>query len=260
MTLVGFLGLGEAGSLIAADLAAAGVTVRGWDPLVPESPGVETTAGPAEVAQDADIVVSVNSAHDALDAARSVLDTLGPGQLYADFNTAAPGRKKEVAAAVDPTGAAFADVALLQSVPGRGLRTPAMASGAGAARFAEHFGAWGMPVEVGTDEPGYAASRKLARSVFLKGLAAAAGEALATGEALGCEAWLREDLSRWLADADVDAFDHLVEGSRKHAVRRRAEMEAAVAMLEELGVTPRVAAASEAWLSALSDAQRESVS
>ena len=66
MTLVGFLGLGEAGSLIAADLAAAGVTVRGWDPLVPESPGVETTAGPAEVAEGADIVVSVNSAHDAL--------------------------------------------------------------------------------------------------------------------------------------------------------------------------------------------------
>ena len=86
---------------------------------------------------------------------------------------------------IEPTGAAFADVALLQSVPGRGLRTPALASGAGAARFAEHFGAWGMPVEVGTDEPGYAASRKLARSVFLKGLAAAAGEALATGEALG---------------------------------------------------------------------------
>ncbi len=248
VTLVGFLGLGEAGSLIAADLAAAGVTVRGWDPLVPESPGVETTAGPAEVAEGADIVVSVNSAHDALDAARSVLDTLRPGQLYADFNTAAPGRKKEVAAVIEPTGAAFADVALLQSVPGRGLRTPAMASGAGAARFAEHFGAWGMPVEVGTDEPGYAASRKLARSVFLKGLAAAAGEALATGEALGCEEWLRDDLSRWLADADAAAFEHLVEGSRKHAVRRRAEMEAAVAMLEELGVTPRVAAASEAWL------------
>ena len=117
-----------------------------------------------------------------------------------------------------------------------------------------------MPVEVGTDEPGYAASRKLARSVFLKGLAAAAGEALATGEALGCEEWLREDLSRWLDDADAAAFEHLVEGSRKHAVRRRAEMEAAVAMLEELGVAPRVAAASEAWLGALAEAQRESVS
>ena len=256
MTLVGFLGLGEAGSLISADLAAAGVTVRGWDPLVPESPGVETTAGPAEVAEGADIVVSVNSAHDAMDAARSVLETLRPGQLYADFNTASPGRKREVAAVVEPTGAVFADVALLHSVPGRGLRTPALVSGPGAAAFAERFGAWGMPVEVGTDEPGFAASRKLARSVFLKGLAAAAGEALATGEALGCADWLRADLSRWLDDADAGAFEHLLDGSRTHAVRRRAEMEAAVAMLEELGVTPRVAAASEAWLGELAATRR----
>ena len=45
-------------------------------------------------------------------------------------------------------------------------------------------------------------------------------------------------------------------GSRRHAVRRRAEMEAAVAMLEELGVTPRVAAASEAWLGELAAARR----
>jgi 3-hydroxyisobutyrate dehydrogenase-like beta-hydroxyacid dehydrogenase len=131
---------------------------------------------------------------------------------------------------------------------GRGLRTPALASGPGAAEFAERFGAWGMPVEVGSDEAGFAASRKLARSVFLKGLAAAASEALAAGEALGCEAWLRDDLSRWLEDADAAALAHLLEGSRTHAVRRRAEMAAAVTMLEELGVAPRVAAASEAWL------------
>jgi 3-hydroxyisobutyrate dehydrogenase-like beta-hydroxyacid dehydrogenase len=176
---------------------------------------------------------------------------LQPGQVYADFNTASPARKLEVAAVIEPTGAAFADVALIQSVPGRGVKTPAMVSGPGAAAFAERFGAWGMPVEVGSDEPGFAASRKLARSVFLKGLAAAAAEAMAAGEALGCEEWLRADLSRWLEGADAAAFEHLLEGSRKHAVRRRVEMEAAVAMLEELGVEPRVAAASEAWLAEL---------
>ena len=94
MTLVGFLGLGEAGSLIAADLAAAGVTVRGWDPLVPESPGVETTAGPAEVAEGADIVVSVNSAHDAMDAARSVLETLRPASSTPTSTPPRPGARR----------------------------------------------------------------------------------------------------------------------------------------------------------------------
>jgi hypothetical protein len=40
----------------------------------------------------------------------------------------------------------------------------------------------------------------------------------------------------------------LLEGSRKHAVRRTDEMAAASAMLEELGVEPRVARAAEAQL------------
>jgi 3-hydroxyisobutyrate dehydrogenase-like beta-hydroxyacid dehydrogenase len=251
VTLVGFLGLGEAGSLIAADLAAAGVEVRGWDPLVHECDGVAVTAVAAEVAHGARVVVSVNSAHDAMDAARAVAGALRPGQLFADFNTSAPGRKREVAAAIEPTGAAFADVALLQSVPGRGLKTPTLASGPGAAVFAELFGAWGMPVELGSDEPGFAASRKLARSVFLKRMAAAAAEALAAGEALGCEDWLHDDLVRTLAAADAGTLDHLVAGSRRHAVRRQDEMAAAVAMLDELGVAPRIAAASEAWLGEL---------
>ena len=61
-----------------------------------------------------------------------------------------------------------------------------------------------------------------------------------------------------LIAADLAATG-VLDGSREHAVRRRAEMEAAVAMLEELGVAPRVAAASEAWLGALADARRESV-
>ena len=43
----------------------------------------------------------------------------------------------------------------------------------------------------------------------------------------------------------------LVEGSAQHAARRAEEMAAARAMLEELGVEPRVAAASEAWLRSL---------
>jgi 3-hydroxyisobutyrate dehydrogenase-like beta-hydroxyacid dehydrogenase len=247
-TTVGFLGLGEAGSLIAADLARAGVDVRGWDPAVDRADGVETTDGPAAVAAGADVVVSVNSAADSFEAAESVAEALRPGQLYADFNTASPGRKREVAALIEPSGAAFADVALMQSVPGRGLRTPALASGPGAARFAELFGSHGMPVTDGGPETGLAASRKLVRSVFVKGLAAAAGESLAAAERLGCRDWLHSDIEHTLAAADLR---HLVEGSRRHARRRAQEMAAAEEMLEELGIEPRVARATRQWLGEL---------
>ena len=83
-----------------------------------------------------------------------------------------------MAAVIDPTGAGFTDVALLGTVPALGVRTPALASGDGAERFAELVQPLGMPVEVVGDEPGDAAGLKLLRSVFMKGVAASALESV----------------------------------------------------------------------------------
>jgi 3-hydroxyisobutyrate dehydrogenase-like beta-hydroxyacid dehydrogenase len=252
VTAVAILGLGEAGSAIALDLAAAGVEVRGFDPAR-SAPleGVQTAADPPETVRGADAVLSLNAAAVAVAAAESVAAELGPGQLFADLNTAAPAVKRAVAEVVGATGAAFADVALIGPVPGRGLRTPALASGGGAERFAALFGALGMAVTVVGAEPGAAAARKLARSVFAKGLAAAVGETLAAAERLHCAEWMHAELERALVEADGAYLTRLIDGSRLHAARRGEEMAAAVAMLEELGVEPRVAGAAEAWLRSL---------
>ena len=149
---------------------------------------------------------------------------------------------------------AFADVALMEPVPDWGVRTPALASGDGAERFAAAFERFGMPVTSVGPEPG-AAARKLARSVFMKGQAAAIGEALEAAGRLGCEDWLYRNIETTMAAADARLVRRLVEGSRQHAGRRVDEMAAAVAMLEERGVEPRVAAASEAWLRSLAGSE-----
>src|SRR5215207_8250473 len=188
---VAVLGLGEAGSAIAADLVAAGASVRGYDPAGRAVEGVQDAGDEANAARGAALVISVNAAAVAVDVAHAAAPGLGPGQLYADVNTAAPALKRAIGAVIEPTGAAFADVGLLGPVPGHGVRTPALVSGPGAPRFAALLGPLGMPiVEVGA-EPGDAAARKLARSVFMKGLAAAVGESLAAAEAVGCADWLR---------------------------------------------------------------------
>jgi 3-hydroxyisobutyrate dehydrogenase-like beta-hydroxyacid dehydrogenase len=248
---IAVLGLGEAGSAIAADLVAAGATVLGFDPARPAPPGVQSQADAGAAAERAEIVLSVNSAAVALEVAESVAPALGSEQLYADLNTSAPALKRAVAAAVEQRGAAFADVALMEPVPDWGVRTPALASGSGAERFATAFGRFGMPVSAVGGEPGAAAARKLARSVFTKGLAAAIGEALAAAERLGCEDWLHANIESTLTGADGHLLRRLIDGSRRHAGRRVDEMAAAVAMLEELDVEPRIAAASEAWLRSL---------
>ena len=250
---MGVLGLGEAGLAIARDLVEGGAQVRAFDPRPDAGDGVPRVERAADAVESADLVLSVNSAGAAVEAARAVSGGLAEGQVFADLNSAGAPLKRELASLLEPTGALFADVALLAPVPGRGVHTPALASGAGAVRFAERMRPFGMPVEVVGDEPGQAAVRKLLRSVFMKGFAAAAIEALAAARAAGCEDWLRAEIAAVLESADAALLERLETGSRKHAARRVHEVEDASALLRELGVDPRISEASAGWLKELRD-------
>jgi 3-hydroxyisobutyrate dehydrogenase-like beta-hydroxyacid dehydrogenase len=245
---VAVLGLGEAGGALGADLAAAGARVVGWDPAGGDVEGVELAADDRAAVTAAHLVLSVNWASEAVGAAQSASGVLRDGQLYADLNTGSPGLKVAIAEVIAGTGADFADVALMAPVLGRGVRTPALASGPGAPVFARVMAGFGMPVTLLDAQPGSAAARKLVRSVYVKGMATALGEALEAGERLGCADWLAGDIGRTLDEADAAFAERLLTGSRQHARRRMDEMAAAAAMLEELGVEPRIATASEAWL------------
>ncbi len=243
---IAVLGLGEAGGRIASDLMAAGCVVRGFDPA--RRPEGITNAESAESAvMGADVVLSINAAAVALAIATDVAGALGAGALYADLNTSAPELKRELAETVPVP---FVDVALVGVVPASGLATPALASGAGAERFAGLFRPLGMPVEVVGPRPGDAAGLKLLRSVFMKGIAAAAIESLQAAEAAGVEQQVRADIAGVLGEP---LLDRLLVGSRAHAARRVAEMRAAAAYVEQLGVEPRVSAAAAAWLEQLRD-------
>jgi 3-hydroxyisobutyrate dehydrogenase-like beta-hydroxyacid dehydrogenase len=249
---VALLGLGEAGSVIARDLVAAGVSVRGFDPAGGEDiAGVRRVRDARAAVDGSDVVLSVTAASAALDAARDAAGGLSEGQVYADLNASGAALKRAVAEVVAPTGAQFADVALMGVVPREGLRTPALASGPGAQAFAAHLGPLGMAVEVLGDEPGAAAARKLLRSVFMKGLAASCLESLRAARAAGCEDWMRGEIEAVLTGADAALLDRLVAGSARHATRRIAEVADARELLAELGVEPRVTVAAGGWLAQL---------
>src|SRR4029077_13505144 len=100
---------------------------------------------------------------------------------------------------------------------------------------------------------GLAASKKLLRSVFYKGMAASIVEAMDAARAAGEEQWLREHSATELAAASAATVDRITDGTRRHAVRRAAEMEAAADMLAELGVPPLRAEARRALHERLAD-------
>lgn len=242
MRRIAVLGLGEAGAALASDLAAAagagaGAHVAGYDPAAPLTPeGVVRHDDPASAVAGADLVLAVTPASGAAAALDSVVGTLPPGAIYADLSTASPGCKHRLASTAAAAGVGFVDVALMAPVPGNGLRTPSLAAGTAAADFAATMRPLGMPVEVVGPEAGQAATRKLLRSVVMKGLAQLLIEAVRAAEAAGLAAETWDQLLKQLSDVDEALLRRLVSGTPLHARRRLDEMEATVELLDELGV------------------------
>ncbi|WP_433372701.1 DUF1932 domain-containing protein [Actinoplanes sp. CA-142083] len=250
--IIAVLGLGEAGGLISAGLAEAGAQVRGYDPKVAPPPGVQQCGSDAEACEGAALVLSLNSAADAPQALAEGLPGCAPGTLWADLNTASPAEKL----ALQETAAdrvRVVDVALMSPVPGHGLLTPMTASGPAASEYAAVMRPLGAAVDVLDGPVGAAATHKLLRSVFYKGLAAAVLEATAAARAAGLSEWLRGNIAEELIRADSATLQRLLTGSKTHAVRRIHEMEAAERLLGDLGVPARVTRASRDWLADLAD-------
>ena len=105
-----------------------------------------------------------------------------------------------------------------------------------------------MPIEPVSATAGDAATLKLLRSVFMKGLAAAAIESHAAAEAAGHADWLEEQVAGVIGRP---LLERLLEGSARHAARRVDELEAVRELLLELGVEPRITDAAAALLAEL---------
>jgi 3-hydroxyisobutyrate dehydrogenase-like beta-hydroxyacid dehydrogenase len=234
--IIAILGIGEAGGTFARDLIAAGVQVRGWDPVPRNLPdGLDFAASNPAAVLGAELVLSVNWASVAVEVATEVAPVLKPNQLYVDLNTAAPQLKRDIAPVIEKTGALFVDAALMDPVPPKGLGTQVYASGSGAEIFAEKMTPLGMPVTYLDREAGNAAMHKLVRSIMYKGVAAVILECLEAAEALGMTEYARAQMLKIIYDEAM--IDRFVSGSVKHAKRRVEEMEAVVEMLNSIGVS-----------------------
>lgn len=242
---IAILGLGEAGSHFARDLAALGIQVQGWDPN-PQRPlptDFVLAASNAEAAQGADLVFSVNLSTVSEEVAREISPVLQPNQVFLEMNTSAPDKKQAIAKILQSTGVQFVDLAIMAPVPPTGIRTPMLAAGPGAGMFQEKMAAYPLQIEVLPDaEVGTAAQLKLLRSIVYKGIAGVIYEAVEAGRVFGQEAYIREQIRSIIGGKD-ELIDRFVSGTYTHAARRREEMAAVVEMLEKEGLEARMSKA-----------------
>lgn len=233
---VAVLGLGEAGAIYAEAFANAGLHTVGFDPAAttPTPEGVVRASSTAEAVGDADAVLSLTTAAHAVTAAREATPALREGTVYIDLNAASPQVKTEVARTIG--GAAnVVDGAVIGSVVKFGAKVHVLLAGPAAGEARRLLATVGSDAEAIGDTVGAASGRKLLRSVFMKGLGALITEAVDAGIAAGEEEWMREQIAAALTDGHA-ALQRLDHGTRLHAVRRSHELEASIALLNELSV------------------------
>lgn len=251
------LGLGEAGSIYAGGLSGRGVDVTAFDPRASATPpGVIRTATPAAAVADAELVLSLVGGSASEEVAASALPHLSAGVVYADMNTSSPMVKAAIADAAAGHGTLFADVAILAPAPRSGILTPLLASGSGSRRLLELLRPYSIPIERIEGPAGTAASLKLLRSVFMKGLAALVFETMAAAERHDATEFMRQQIAEELGPNGESLVGRLMSGTLSHAVRREHEMRDALDHLASLRTPTWMTEATITWLRRIAESER----
>lgn len=241
--LIAIVGLGEVGSAF-----AAGLLERGILPKIASRPSrraQESAARlsislshdiPATVA-DAAIVLLTITGDGLYEVVESIATSLEGNAILADMTAAAPSKVVAAADLLGDGASRFVDVAIMGAVSLYGMRTPLLASGAAAPRFAATMTCLGFNVSAREGSAiGDASRLKLLRSIFAKGLDAVVIESMLAAEALG----LRDDLVLLLSDFDErplrDHIDMYLRTHPQHAARRLVEMELSEAQLKDINL------------------------
>lgn len=249
-TVLGFIGFGEAAFHIGKGLIREGLaSIRAYDMLAedPEkgtrirerasSLGVTLEPSLEALCKHSDILICATSAKSALPIARSVKAFLLPRHLYVDLNAASAFVKQEIDEELRPTGARFADAAVMDSVPGLGHTVPILVSGSGATAFERFASSFGMNVRCMNERAGSASGVKMLRSIFMKGFTSLLFETLAASEAVGATDAILASIEQTLfAKPLEETANGLLTRTVLHAERRVGEMEEVIRTLDHLGV------------------------
>jgi 3-hydroxyisobutyrate dehydrogenase-like beta-hydroxyacid dehydrogenase len=255
---IAFIGFGEAGRAFRKSLAAEEPTLRfaAYDILL-DSEGTNGPCGQAMLTQAVEVASSVKeavsgtdwifsavTADQSLEAAMAAAPHLKPGQLLIDINSVSPQRKRDSAALIHPTGAAYLDMAVMAPVHPNGHRTPVLLAGPVEDALLQRMRKLSFAFEVVGPEAGAATAIKMVRSLFVKGLEAITVETLLAAAASGCLDYVLKSLGGSYPGLGFPDFaEYQFERTTRHGKRRAAEMRESAATLNDLGLYGKLAEA-----------------
>lgn len=245
MRHIAFIGFGEAGTILASELAQHHRVVV-WDRKLngaereamrekAEQAGVQAANSLAQVLDGAAWVFSTVTAGSALEVARQSAALMQAGQYFLDLNSVAPDTKRQAAQAFAP--GVYVDVAVMAPVPPARMKTPLLVGGPQAEAVTDVLNQLGFNARFGDTVVGKVSAIKMCRSVMIKGLEALTTECLFAAREYGVEEEVLASLHASFPSLGWDgAFPgYLISRVAEHGVRRSEEMEEVVKTLCDAG-------------------------
>jgi 3-hydroxyisobutyrate dehydrogenase-like beta-hydroxyacid dehydrogenase len=253
---IGFIGFGEAGSILAEGLLKAGVpSVSAYDSnpsfsARADQVGINPCTSLKELSECSEFIFSTVVTTQALNVAQEAVPYLKSTHCYLDLNSTSPDEKCKIAETVNASSADFVEAAVMASVGPLGIKVPMLLCGPAAGRVVDAFTPLGMDLEDFGPEYGRAAATKMFRSIVVKGLEALFGECVLASWRYGVTEQVLDYVGQGYPGLDWNALaSNLMTRTAIHGERRAHEMVEVARTLTDMGIEPIMADAAAKRLS-----------
>ena len=254
---IAVIGLGEAGGVFAKGLRASGIfEVAGYDALLKDpaaAPAVRDKIASMEIAEcasfeqacrEAHIILSAVTANASRKVAEEASRYLKSEQFFFDINSVSPSAKCSSAEAIERSGAAYVEGAVMAPVSPSGIAVEILLAGPRAEELAVILRPAGMNLEIVASAIGKASAIKMCRSIMIKGIEALVIECFVTARSYGIEDEIIDSLNRSFPGTDWEKRGAYMTGRvLQHGRRRAAELREVAITVAEAGLAPRMAPA-----------------
>lgn len=263
---VGLVGYGEIGNTFGIGLRQNGLeSLVAYDKFAFDGPyggliqrraqeaGVALVRSPAQLAEQAEIILGVTPGSSSLASAEALAPHLHAGHAFADVASATPKIKQGVAERLAPSEAVVGDASIL-GTPRDGHAMPILASGQAAERIRDALVPWGMQIDVVGPVIGTASGIKILRSVVMKGLEALLVECMLGSWQFGVDEYILNSIDKAFKRSFKDMANALLTTDAIHAERRSEEIAMSAEALADAGLDPivtRAAAERLRWVASL---------
>jgi len=248
---VGLIGFGEVGQAFAKGILEKTNQIWAYD-IVFENPnhplavkaremGVQPTQQLEEIGAHCSLIFTLVNSTSSETVAKNIAPSLPSGTIYLDLTTSTPQTKARSESVITSHGGIFVDASIMGTVATEQHRVPLLIAGENGKQVKSELDWLGFNSTVIDQPNGAAASIKLLRSIFMKGLEALVIETMLTAENYKVSDEVMKSISNTLNNNDFTLFANtLITTHVLHKKRRHKEVQDSYSLITEANIEPYV--------------------